>query len=264
VWRGLRPFIIEENPIMSRALWVALIAAAVLPASVSAQYGTVPDGPIWGERLRVTPFAGVAPRVTRNESLSVLLNGTSYDFALSSDLGAGPAVGAEIEYRLYERFSIIGGGLLIARGEVFETDQSTGEFLARPGSDFLIAKLGLAVRLREAVSDLQLRNLTATAFAAPAFIREVPGTDLLLPAGAVEAMNSLGVNVGVNASIPLPWQSVAVQLGFEDFMVFWNEGALASRNDAILADAGLLTETRVQADLSHMVLFRAGVTWRIR
>ena len=111
---------------MSRALWVALVAAAVVPSAASAQYGTVEDGPIWGERLRVTPFAGVAPRITRNESLSFLLDGRTYDFALETDLGAGPALGAEIEYRLYERFSVIGGAMLVSRGEVFESDPSTG------------------------------------------------------------------------------------------------------------------------------------------
>lgn len=249
---------------MSRALWVALVAAAVVPSAASAQYGTVEDGPVWGERLRVTPFAGVAPRVTRNESLSFLLDGRTYDFALETDIGAGPALGAEIEYRLYDRFSLIGSGVLVSRGEVFETDPSTGEFFARAGSDFLVAKVGLAMRLREPVSDLQLRTLTATIFAAPAFIREMPGDDALLPAAATQAMNMLGANVGVNAAIPTPWRSLAIQLGFEDFLVFWNESALADRNDAIFADAGLLTESSVSADASHMLVFRAGVTWRIR
>jgi hypothetical protein len=249
---------------MSRALWVALVAAAVVPSAASAQYRTVEDGPIWGERLRVTPFAGVAPRITRNESLSFLLDGRTYDFALETDLGAGPALGAEIEYRLYERFSVIGGAMLVSRGEVFETDPSTGEFFARSGSDFLVTKLGVAMRLREQVSDLQLRTLTATIFAAPAFIREMPGADALLPAAATQATNMLGANVGVNAAIPTPWQSVALQLGFEDFLLFWNEGALADRNDAIFADAGLLTESSVSAGATHMLVVRAGLTWRIR
>src|SRR5690606_41014710 len=119
------------------------------------------------------------------------------------------------------------------------------------------------MRLREQVSDLQLRSLTATVFAAPAFIREMPGDDPALPAEATQAMNMLGANVGMNASIPGPWRSVAFQLGVEDFMVFWNEGALADRNDAMFAGEGLLTESTVRADMSHMLLFRAGVTWRI-
>lgn len=248
---------------MSRAVWVALVAAVIVPSAAAAQYGSVQDGPVWGERLRVTPFAGVSPRITRNESLSFLLDGRTYDFALETDLGAGPALGAEVEYRLYERFSVIGGGMLISRGEVFETDPSTGEYFARAGTDFLVAKLGVAMRLREQVSDLQLRTLTATVFAAPALIREMPGDDALLPASATQAMNMLGANAGVNAAIPTPWRSLALQLGFEDFVVFWNEAGLADRNDAIFADAGLLTESTVQADMSHMLLFRAGLTWRI-
>jgi hypothetical protein len=248
---------------MSRTVIVALAAAALLPAAASAQYGAVQDGPLWGERIRVTPFAGIAPRVTRNADVRVVVGGLPISGEMESDLGAGPAGGAEVEVQLWKRFSVIGSGLLIARGEAVEMDPATGEYRARAGSDFVVAKLGVAMRLREAVSDLQLRTVTATVFAAPAFIRELPADDAL--AGeSVDATNMLGANFGVNAEIPFAGSRFAVQLGLEDFLVFWNDDVLAERTSAAFARAGHTVQSTVDAGVSHMPLLRAGVSLRLQ
>jgi hypothetical protein len=248
---------------MSRALIVALAAAALLPVATSAQYGTVQDGPVWGERVRVTPFAGVAPRLTRTENLHVMVGGLPLTSELESDLAAGPAGGAEVEVRVLGRFSVVGSALMIGRGEAVGRDPVTGEYYARAGSDFLVGKLGVAMRLREQVSDLQLRTVTATVFAAPAFIREMPASDARL-GETPEAVNMLGANFGVNAEVPFAGSRFAVQLGLEDFLVFWNEGALARRTDAAFARAGYVAESTVDAGFSHMPLLRAGVSLRLR
>jgi hypothetical protein len=248
---------------MSRAVFAALAAAALLPVAASAQYGTVQDGPAWGERVRVTPFAGVAPRLTRSESWRIVIDGLPLSGDMDVDLGAGPAGGAEVEVRMWDRFSLIGSALLVARGEAVEMDPVTGEFYSRAGSDFLVGKIGVAMRLREQVSDLQLRTVTATAFAAPALIREMPAEDTR--AGVTsEATNMLGANLGVNAEIPFAGSRFAVQIGLEDFLVFWNEDALARRTDAAFAQAGYAAQSTVDAGFSHMPLLRAGVSLRLR
>jgi hypothetical protein len=246
---------------MTRAVIVAFAAAAILPVAASAQYGTV-DGPVWGERVRLTPWAGISPRVSRSESWTTELDGEIYTYDVKTDLDAGPAAGAEVEVLFYDRFSIIGGGALIARGETFEVHPYTGERIVRQGADYIVAKLGLAMRLREEVTDLQLRQLTATLFAAPAFIREQPKDDATYT--SLDPMNMLGANVGITAQIPLGLGGLAIQLGVEDFLVFWDDAEIAQRLDAVFLDQGELAESRVSSDISHMLMLRAGLSFRFR
>jgi hypothetical protein len=250
---------------MKRAVFAALAVAAALPASAAAQLMPVQDESVWGPRIRVTPFVGTAPTVSRTERWTVLTNGAapaSTNFEV--DLGSGPAAGAVLDVRLVERFNFVASGIYISRGRTREFSTAGGDVFDHPGSNFLVAKAGISMRLREPVSELQFRRLSASVFAGPAYIRETPKDDLFSDPMLLESLSHWGANFGVDADIPLGWRSLALQAGIEDVVVWWNDAETASRMDNIAALDGFATETSIQTDPSHMLLFRAGLSFRFR
>lgn len=243
---------------MKRAALVVLALAAAVPATASAQ-GVVTDEPLWGPRVRLTPFVGVAPGASRIERWTANLGGQVRHDEYDVDLGAGPAAGLGVEIQVVERFAVIGAGYFVSRGDTRVYSRTASEYIITGGSDFLMAKLAAALRLREAVSEMQLRRLTATAFAGPAFIREMPDD----PRGGAfdESLSHWAVNFGFDAEVPIGSGSVALQLGAEDFLTFWNSDEIAARADAA---NGNTTESSLDADLSNMFVFRVGLTLRFR
>jgi hypothetical protein len=234
-----------------------------IPLAASAQLMPLQDELPWGARLRVTPYVGLAPAVTRIENYFVEVGGTLTQGRYDVDFASGQAVGADIEVRVYDRFSLLAGGTYIRRGETIEFSEAAGSFTQREGSDFLMAKAGLAVRLTESVSEMQLRHLSASVYVAPTYVREMPRPDVRQDPLLLEDMATWGVSLGLDAEIPLGSERLAAQVGIEDVVTFWNEGELASRNDALFAQGGLDSNTTVKADLTHQWLIRAGLTFRL-
>lgn len=249
---------------MNRALISALLAIVLLPVAGAAQ-AVMPDldRPIWGPRVRITPFVGQAPAVSRLERWTVTgpggVNGTEYDV----ELGSGPVAGLSVEVLAVDRLAFIGSFAMISRSRTSEYSTADAEFFNHEGSNFLVAKGAIAVRLREQISELQVRSLTATVFAGPAFIREMPKDDPFANPILLDAMTHWGVNFGANAEIPLGWDKVSVQAGVEDYYTWWNKAEFGRRNDAIFAANGFSASSIVDADPSHMWLFRAGISFRM-
>jgi hypothetical protein len=250
---------------MNRAVFSALLAVVLAPAAAHAQ-SLMPDldRPLWGPRIRVTPFIGQAPAVSRLERWTVTGPGgvttTDYDV----ELGSGPTAGLSVEVLAVERFAFIGSFALVSRSRTREYSTADAEFYNHEGSAFLLAKGALAVRLREQVSELQVRTLTATAFVGPAFIREMPKDDAFANPVLLDPLTHWGINFGVNAEIPLGWNSLAIQAGAEDYYTWWNKTEFGRRNDAIFAANGFETQSLVEADPSHMWIFRAGLSFRVQ
>ncbi|MCI0436734.1 MAG: hypothetical protein L0271_24310 [Gemmatimonadetes bacterium] len=247
---------------MKRVVLAALVAVAALPLVAHSQtVSSTLDRPVWGPRIRFTPFVGVAPAVTRTERWTVVLNGqaavSDYDVELASGWGAG----ASLEVLAVERFAFIASGAYVSRGRTTEFSSELEDYLKHEGSNFILAKAGVAVRLREEVSELQLRSLTATVFAGPAWVREMPKDDPFAPPALQDALSYWGFNFGADAEIPLGWRSLSIQGGVEDFYVFWDDDEFAARNDAALGSGA---QSVVDTDPSHMWVFRIGLTFKAR
>lgn len=248
---------------MMRPVLAAAAATMFIPLAVSAQLMPLQDELPWGARLRITPYVGLAPAVTRVEHYLVDVGGTLTEGRYDVDFGSGQAAGADIEVRVYDRFSLLAGGTYIRRGETIEFAEATGTFSQREGTDFLMAKAGLAVRLTEGVSEMQLRQLSASVYVAPTYIREMPRADVRQDPLLLEDITTWGVSIGLDAEIPLGSERLAAQVGIEDVVTFWNEDELARRNDALFAQGGVTSNTTVKADLTHQWLIRAGLTFRV-
>jgi hypothetical protein len=248
---------------MKRAVFAVLTFVALMPSASSAQ-GMATSEPAWGPRIRLTPFVGQAPTVSRNERWA-LVNGDEVSIGdFDVDLGAGPAIGASLEFQVVDRFALIGSGMFINRGQTREFSSIDSEFFVSEGSNFLVGKVAAALRLRESASEMQLRQLTATIFAGPALLHEMPKDDAAVNPALLESVTHWGASFGVDAEIPMGQGPLSLQLGFEDFYTFWNTNELAARNDRAFAELGLTTESALEADASHMILIRAGMSIRFQ
>ena len=250
---------------MNRAVYSAILAIALLPGFGFAQsFMPDMDRAAWGPRVRITPFVGQAPAVSRLERWTVSGPGGTAATNFDVELGSGPVAGLAIEVLAVDRFAFIGSIAMVSRGRTSEYSTADAEFFEHEGSNFLFAKGAVAIRLREEISELQVRSLTATVFAGPAYIREMPKDDPFADPILLDAMTHWGVNFGANAEIPLGWNSLAVQAGLEDYYTWWNKTEFGRRNDAIFAANGFDTSSIVDADPSHMWLFRAGLSFRFQ
>ena len=251
---------------MKRIFLSAMMAIAFLPGIGAAQ-SFMPDlgRPAYGPRIRITPFIGQAPSLSRLERWTVTgigLPGGVNDYDV--ELASGPAAGVSLEVLVIDRLAFIGSVALVSRGGTREYSSTDAVFYNYGGSNFLLAKGAVALRLNEQVSDLQVHSLTATIFAGPAYIREMPKSDASTPDMLQAAMVHWAVNVGANAEIPLGWDALSLQGGVEDYYTWWNNAEVARRNDAYNRTVnGLTTSTVVEADPSHMWLFRVGLSFRL-
>lgn len=250
---------------MKRAIIAALVAAALSPYSGSAQNLLDFDRPMWGPRVRVTPFGGFAASVTRNERWTVSGNGqiATADFDVS--LGGGPAAGMTLETRVFERFALAASGTFVSRGRTVERLAGDAPALEHEGSTFLFGKATAVIRLREQTSELQVHTLTGSIFVGPAFIRETPKTDPKVPSALLQPLNHYGLNFGFDAEIPLSYDNVSFTAGIDDYVIWWNTTEFGRRNDqVILEQNGIESDSYVEAPPSHNVIFRAGLSLRFR
>lgn len=250
---------------MKRAVLAVLALLTVVPAAPAhAQEVLSADPGIWGPRVRITPFVGQMPTVSRTERWTVFHDGVPSYGEFDVDLGSGAAVGASAEVQVDGPFAFIVSGVYANRGETREFSFADGEFLIGRGSNFLMAKAAAAWRLRESMSELQFRRLTATVFAGPAYVREMPKSDPTLPDALQDAVSHWAANIGVDAEIPIGRAPVSIQLGLEDYYTFWNDGGYASRFDRAFAGSGFTTESYLETDSSHAILVRLGLTFWFR
>jgi hypothetical protein len=250
---------------MKRPTLAAVAVAVLFPGAALAQNPPLMESPSWGPRFQVTPFLGFAPIVSRLERWSVTGPGGTAAQNYEIDLGTGMAGGLSVEVNLIDRFALIGSGLFITRGRTTETAQDEGGVqFQHEGSNFIIAKGALAIRLQEQTSELQVHQLSGTVFVGPAYIREMPKNDVLADAVLLQPLSHYGLNFGVDAVIPTPYSRLGLQLGAEDYVVWWNAAELARRNDAVFANNGYQTTSRLETDPSHHFVLRAGLSLQIR
>jgi hypothetical protein len=246
---------------MKRIIVAALAAMIILPTYSSAQMYQL-DRPQWGPRIRVTPFIGFAPAVSRTEQWTFLANGFAVDDRYDVQLATGPAAGVSVETQLVERLALMVSAAWVTRGETIEESRGTSTRFVHNGSNFLFGKAALALRLREQVSELQVHTLTGTLFVGPAVVREMPKADPSAPNPVLlDPSMYYGVNFGLDALIPVVSDKVTFQAGVEDYYIWWNDTEMARRNDIA---AGGTVQSAVTTDPSHNWLIRAGVSLRVR
>jgi hypothetical protein len=261
--RPLLPGNLEKRTTMRPAVFIGLIAlllampdgiAAQAPASAAELRGLA--------RLRITPHVGWAPEARRTEIRRIADPARPGEVTFGEfevDLGAGVGAGADIEYRLGAVFSVYGGGAFVTRGRSAEFNDLAATSRSEQGSRFVMARAGIALRLPESESLLQLRRLEASVFGGPTLIRELPRADPVRT--HAEPMSLRGVQVGLGAELPLGDGRYALHAAIEDHIVWWDHAELGARAASVTGEAIAVVPT---VGASHLFLFRVGLTTRAR
>ncbi len=247
-----------------RVLAAAIAFICVIPAVANAQLMPLQDDPSWGPRLRVTPFIGYLPSVTRNDTWIHSSPGSDVAFTeVEYEVASGTALGVNGEVVLRGPWSALGTIMYGSRGESrFDLIDSGQEFEIN-GSRYIFTRAGISLALREKDSDLMLRRLSASVFAAPFYMREIPRSELGFEnLDVFNASNHFGVSLGAAGELPFARDRMSLQIAVEDYATWWNGGALKRLPDSFINDQTPGASTRVETSVSHMWLMRAGVSYR--
>jgi hypothetical protein len=250
-----------------RVLAAAMVFLCASSVAASAQLMPLQDDPTWGPRIRVTPYAGYLPAVDRPESwVHNSGPGTQNTFVdVNYHLASGNAFGILGEVTMHGPWNAFAGVMYGSRGESQFDLVDSGEEFQINGSRFIFTRIGASLTLREKQSELTLRRLSASVFAAPFYMREMPRAELGFGGADVfSASNHFGLNLGVSGELPFAQDRMSLQLGVEDYATWFSSDALQRLPDAFFNDNSPGASTRVETNVAHQWLLRAGLSYRWR
>lgn len=240
---------------------LALSGLLALPAAAAAQDPAEP-GQLPTARFTVTPFVGVrVPYSAGNAFLSV---GDGRVFAINEERGGGPLAGAEVAVQAWGPLSVLGSLAYANSGDNLITLRSETETirLIDDSPETWMGKLALAYRLPEPRPDNRRFRPAGYLLAGPAWVRTDWSNDDEFDADWSRAANHWGLNLGVHtATLIGPSSRVALHLGLEDYLTFWNNDRLVARDEALFG-AVFEEPTQVQVDFtaSNVLMLRAGLS----
>lgn len=252
---------------MGRCLAAALVLLTSMPTLADAQIVRVGTEEAFAPgRIMVAPFAGYRYRYAATLDQVVEVFGEQTFLAQRIEVDAAPVVGAALSVPLTGRFAVVGSAAYGFAGSsqtiTFSSEGSNASF-SPEGGTFLFAKAGFSYQFLDTSPENAMRRVAATASVAPALVRiDPPGAQADLTSD--DAINHFGFAVSANGIIPLrPWPSLALDLGLEDFVTFWNTGEIASRFARdVGTELGTTVRTEVDADPTNIVMAHVGL--RIR
>ncbi len=180
--------------------------------------------------------------------------------------GGGAAVGVDMEARVGGPLSVVGGVAYSGADQdeiTFEALDGSRSTLSADGPSVLFVKAGLQYRIPDPLPDNRRFHPAAFVTVAPALVvmdwPEYEGFD-----GDVGGTSTnFALNLGVNAVSRIGTRGLALAIGLEDYVTFWNQDR-ARRRDEVLLGAILEEPVTVDYDsrLSNLLMLRLGASWR--
>ena len=217
----------------------------------------------WGPVFRVTPSVAYGLTFRQVGNVEFVTGNQFFVHAYHLDYAASVPLGLTVDVRFWDRFSFVAGGAWSARGSARITDRDDNITRPAGGSDLLLAKLGLGVRLSEEESEMQLYKLNGSFFVAPAIIRETGKDAAYVRTSAASNTQHFGLNLGTEGELPLSNHHFALTIGVEDWIIFWNDEKYRTRIASFLEQTpSSRSVTAIDAGTSHLLLIRTGITFR--
>ena len=242
---------------MIRCGALVLLSVAAAPCFAMAQ-----DERNWGPVLRVTPSVAYGLTFRQAGNAEIVAANHFLVHAYHLDYAASVPLGLTVDVRFWDRFSIVAGGAWSVRGSAQITDLDDNITRPAGGSDLLLAKLGLGVRLSEEESEMRLYQLSGSFFVAPAIIRETGKDAAYVRTSTTSNTQHFGLNLGTEGELPLSNRHFALTIGVEDWIIFWNDEKYRKRIASYLETPSRGSVTAIDAGTSHLLLIRTGITFR--
>jgi hypothetical protein len=221
---------------LRRGLLAAALAACALPSGgLDAQV-----------RLEIAPFVGYMPGFDMESEMMVSRNGQSAAGSLRRDVDGGTAFGLRAELGVTRHFALYGQVAAGETGQRHDNFWSMGSVMLPVAADYD----GYGVQLLAAGISVQPVGPLLRIFGGPAVAR--------LREGDGDAVSHGGFQAGFAVGIEL-MPRVHLSAGMEDFVIRWNEDAIAGGFTAEVAPAVTAESTSGQ---SHLPLIRLGVSIR--
>lgn len=241
-----------------------LLAAGLLLAAaplLAQDYSPTPPA-----RLSITPFVGVRTPFVATGTLTLDASGqrSTVGYGQAPEQSGGVTAGAEVELRLLGPLSVLGAASYSQVGVPFDVEHR-GDAV---DASLWLAKAALAVRLPEPRRDARRFRPSAVLSAGPALVREDPREVSGTPEGSAyreltKPINHRALNLAAKATAPLS-PRLGVQLGFENFITFWNDAERARRLERVFREeVGVPVSARYASDVSHIFLLSAGLSLRL-
>jgi hypothetical protein len=224
---------------LNRTCTALMIGLLLAPAPLLAQFRDAQPKP----RVTIAPLIGYRiPYEAVGEMSLYFRDGATSYLHSREKRGGGMVAGAEAELRLFGPFGISAAALhaesaenrVEQRIEMYDEDGFVEVIWSGPtrGPSTRFYRAGLVIFLPEPKPDLQRLPVSASITIGPALVREIQPADPVPPdfpqAAAIQwdPVNHYGLHVGAHAYVPLCSPRIALRVGAEDHITFWNEQEL--------------------------------------
>jgi hypothetical protein len=253
----------------------ALAGALALPAVAAAQndggFASQPPADLVPyTRFAITPWVGL--RVGYGSGDYFVFTEGGEQFRLDEDRGGGAAIGVNAEYQLRGPLNLVAGVAYSAANEDEINVSTVGDdpvvtTLLADGPEVWFLKAGFQYRLPDPVPDNRRFHPAAYVTVAPSLVLVDYADFDGLEEDVVDDVNGssrhFGLNIGVDAVTNIGSRGLALSLGFEDYLTFWDEDRLRVRDEVLL---GTVFEEPVtinyDAASANILMLRAGLSWR--
>lgn len=250
---------------------LALAGLLVLPAVAHAQnngsFAAQPPAELVPfSRFSITPWVGVRVGYGSGDYYAITETGDQY--LLTEERGGGAAVGLNAEYQLTGPLNLVAGAAYSVANEDEVTftpiDGTTPITYINNGPEVWFFKAGAQYRLPDPIPDNRRFHPAAYITVAPSLlVMDHPEIEGLDNDDVTGSTRHFGLNLGVDAVTNIGSRGLALSLGFEDYLTFWNEDRLRARDEVLLG--GQLEEPVVidyDAASANILMLRAGLSWR--
>jgi hypothetical protein len=240
-----------------------------LPAAAGAQlpggYGAEPSPDL----VPYTPFAvtpWVGYRLGHGSGYYFVFTEDGSQYRVSEARGGGAAVGLNVEARISGPLNLVGGVAYSgARQDEITLEPAEGEpFLFQSdGPAVFFAKAGVQYRIPDPIPDNRRFHPAAYVTVAPAVVvMDWPDFDGF-GGDVTGSTTSFALNLGVDAVSRIGSRGLALSIGLEDYITFWNQDRTRVRDETLF---GEYLETPVVVDydatFSNLLMLRLGASWR--
>lgn len=240
-----------------------------LPGAAGAQlpggYGGEPSPDL----VPYTPFAvtpWVGYRLGHGSGSFFVFTEDGTQYRVSEARGGGAAVGMNVEARITGPLNLVAGVAYSGARQdriTFEPLEGTPLLFQSDGPAVLFAKAGVQYRIPDPIPDNRRFHPAAYVTVAPAVVvMDWPAFEGY-ESSVTGSTTNFALNLGVDAVSRIGTRGLALSIGLEDYITFWNQSRTRVRDERLIGD---YLETPVVVDydatFSNLLMLRVGASWR--